>query len=88
MCDCLTSSGKKRTIITVCNSSIRFKGGSWWIWKKDVKFKGMVLNFKDCDGFYSDLYDECEYNSLLDALSKEIKNDIESALDTGVPLKF
>ncbi len=64
------------------------KGGSWWIWKKDVKFKGMELNFKDCDGFYSDLYDECEYNSLLDALSKEIKNDIESALDTGVPLKF
>ena len=48
----------------------------------------MELNFKDCDGFYSDLYDECEYNSLLDALSKEIKNDIESALDTGVPLKF
>ena len=64
------------------------KRGSWWVWKIDVEFKGMKLNFKDCNGFYSDLFDESEYNSLLDTISEDLADNIENIIKKGTPLKF
>lgn len=60
----------------------------WWVWLKEVKFKGESLNLRACNNFYSDLYDESGYKCLLATISKELKDNIASILKTGMPLEL
>lgn len=63
----------------------KFKGKDWWIWWRYLPFKDSPLNFRSCSGIYTNLYDRQEYQNILDAISKELGDNLESILKTGMP---
>ena len=63
----------------------KFKGKDWWIWWRYLPFKDSPLNFRSCSGIYANLYDRQEYQNILDAISKELGDNLESILKTGMP---
>ena len=63
----------------------KFKGKDWWIWWRYLPFKDSPLNFRRCSGIYTNLYDRQEYQNILDAISKELGDNLESILKTGMP---
>ena len=63
----------------------KFKGKDWWIWWRYLPFKDSPLNFRSCSGIYTNLYDRQEYQNILDAITKELGDNLESILKTGMP---
>lgn len=72
-CSCWTDSVNKH------------KGKDWWIWWRYLPFKDSPLNFRSCSGIYTNLYDRQEYKNILDAITKELGDNLESILKTGMP---
>ena len=63
----------------------KFKGKDWWIWWRYLPFKDSPLNFRSCSGIYTNLYERQEYQNILDAITKELGDNLESILKTGMP---
>lgn len=63
----------------------KYKGKNWWIWWRYLPFKDSPLNFRRCSGIYTGLYDKQEYQNILNAITKEIGDNLESILKTGMP---
>lgn len=63
----------------------KHKGKDWWIWWRYLPFKDSPLNFRKCSGIYTNLYDKQEYQNILNAITKELGDNLESILKTGVP---
>ncbi len=63
----------------------KYKGKNWWIWLRYLPFKDSPINFRTCSGIYSKLYDHAEYQNILNAIISEIRDNLESILETGMP---
>ena len=62
-----------------------FEKESVWVWTKKLPCD-TPLDFRNCNDYYRNLYDEKTYEEYIESILNEIKSNIDNILSTGLPL--
>ena len=61
------------------------KQPSVWVWTKKLPCD-TPIDFRNCNDYYRNLYDEKTYEEYIESILNEIKSNIDNILSTGLPL--
>lgn len=56
-----------------------------WVWTKKLPCD-TPIDFRNCNDYYRNLYDEKTYKEYMESILNEIKSNIDNILSTGLPL--
>ena len=62
-----------------------FENESVWVWTKKLPCD-TPIDFRNCNDYYRNLYDEKTYEEYIESILNEIKSNIDNILSTGLPL--
>lgn len=62
-----------------------FENECIWVWTKKLPCD-TPIDFRNCNDYYRNLYDEKTYKEYMESILNEIKSNIDNILSTGLPL--
>ena len=59
-------------------------GSDWWLWWRYLPSSDCLLDFRNCTGLYSDLFDKKRHKEIMQEIFAEIDANLDSILQTGL----